>query len=117
MKNAIRIMALLAAAPLAGCMLGPQPTAKSAAPAIATPQGQQTPALQTVASGLPGEVKTADDPGFGGPVSIMILSEYDAASGRRCKRVALTATNTGGQESRVACQGLGGWYWTDASLT
>ena len=83
MKNAIRIMALLAAAPLAGCMLGPQPTAKSAAPAIATPQGQQTPALQTVASGLPGEVKTADDPGFGGPVSIMILSEYDAASGRR----------------------------------
>jgi len=116
MRIAISILALASLFGLSACMLGepgakPQTTISAPAPA-----GGGTPSLAAVAAAPAGAVEAVDDPALGGAVTLSVLEEYDAASGRRCKRVAIQG-GSGGYRSRVACAGTGGWYWTAASLT
>jgi len=109
------IFTLALAAMLAGCANGfggSQP-----APAAPPPPGPSSPALSVVADASPGGAHRADDPSLGGAVDIDVLTEYAAASGRRCKRVAISRPVDGARFSRVACLGPSGWYWTAASIT
>ncbi len=110
-------MALMAAAlaALSGCAaLTSGESAPAADRTAAVPPAG--PALQAVAGAAPGERLNVDDPALGGPVEVDVLSEYDAASGRRCKRVAIRAA-AGGYGARVACAAASGWYWSQASIT
>ncbi|MGZ0186866.1 MAG: DVU3141 family protein [Alphaproteobacteria bacterium] len=99
---------------LAGCITLTPPEAKNAVAPLAP---IMTPALQVISSAQPGAAETVDDPGLGGPVEVSVLHEYDAASGKRCKRVAIRGVQEQQHSTRVACNGTSGWYWTQASLT
>lgn len=109
------ILTLALSGLLAGCANGfggSQP-----APAAPPPPGPSSPALSAVAEAAPGGARRAIDPTLGGAVDIDVLTEYSAASGRQCKRVAINRPADGARFSRVACLGPSGWYWTAASIT
>lgn len=113
--NRCIIMALTLAGLTAGCANG---FGGSAPPAAQPPlPGPASPALGVVAEAPPGAVLRTDDASLGGAVNLDILTDYAAASGRRCKRVAISRPIDGARFSRVACQGPTGWYWTAASIT
>ena len=100
---------LLAAALVSGCVTlqKPSPQAASQAQAAAAqPAAPVAPALAATMNAAPGARARVVDPDLGGDVTITVVSDYTAASGRRCKRVAIQAA--AGSSTRVACWGQTG---------
>ena len=70
--------------------------------------------LRLVAGGATGDVGVADDPVFGGRVSVQVTRDFTAASGRRCRQFIVRRLAAGAEPGHyVACQERDTWFYVD----
>jgi len=76
----------------------------------ATPVAPADPVLAFLAQAHPGQAVVIQSATYGGPVSVTINREYNAASGDICKSYSLVRPN-GGSSQQLACGDGSNWFY------
>ena len=76
----------------------------------ATPVAPADPVLAFLAQAHPGQAVVIQSATYGGPVSVTIDREYNAASGDICKSYSLVRPN-GGSSQQLACGDGSNWFY------